>query len=310
MADILKVTDETYSSSILEDKVCAFGVFDGVHVGHQSLLKKAFDDAHKHQKSSCILTFDKDPDELFAPERLKKLLTNEDRIVRLSHLGFDTVIVFPFTSEFAALKPDVFLERTFGHHAPYSIHVGTNFRFGAHARGSLEQLRTWARRKNIKIYAHELLSAQGKPISATRIRNLLCAGNLATANKLLGYPYQLRATVKRGRGEGGDMGFHTANLHPEANYRLLPDGVYACYVNINNRRYRAAVSVGVSPVFADRSTATCEAHILDFKGDLYEQSIIVEFVEYLRPMIKFDTVEELIATVKANIAWTRENLPL
>ena len=121
-------------------------------------------------------------------------------------------------------------------------------------------------------------------------------------------PYFMTGTVEPGRGEGADLGFRTANLAVPDQLRPLGDGVYAAYAQVDGTRYKAAVNVGVAATFADRATATCEVHLLDFAGDLYGKPVKVEFLHWLRPMRKFDDVEELIATVKDNIQWVRENL--
>ena len=289
---------------------CAFGVFDGVHAGHRYLLAQARETAGRSGGKSVALTFDIDPDELFHPDRLKKLLANEDRIAELASSGVDGVVVLPFTREFAAFGPTEFLERMFASHAPAFLHVGTDFRFGVQASGGVPELEAWAKTVGVELCAHELKTEDGVPITATRIRRLLAEAELDEANRLLGEPYRLRGMVEHGRGEGGDMGFKTANLTPPFAFRALGEGVYAAYADVDGVRYRAAVSMGVSPVFEGETDALCEVHILDFDGDLYGKSLVVRFMKYLRPMIKFDTVEELIATVMSNIAWTREHLPL
>ena len=159
------------------------------------------------------------------------------------------------------------------------------------------------------IDAHNLKSTDGAPITATRIRKLLGKHDLDEAAKLLGRRFSLVEKVRPGRGEGADMGFSTANLYIKPERRVLGEGVYAAFVTVDGERYRAAVSMGVSPVFKDETDATCEVHILDFNKDIYGEYIEVEFVEFLRPMIKFDSTEELIRTVMGNIEYCRK-LPL
>lgn len=310
MVPIFRTDDLDFDYRIFQGASCAFGVFDGVHRGHRFLLQCAQETAAASQGRSLALTFDKDPDEVFHPDRLKKLLTNHDRLQMLAATGVDAVVVLPFTPDFAALNPREFLEKTFGGHVPAYLHVGFDFHFGARARGSVAELEEWATCFGTHIDAHDLKNDEGAPITATRIRLLLDATDIEEANHLLGRPYYLRETVLPGRGEGRDMGFHTANLSPTFPFRVLGEGVYAAYVTVQETRYRAAVSVGVSPVFAGRATASCEVHILDFSGNLYGEEIKVEFIEFLRPMIKFETTEELIATVMGNIAYVREHLSL
>lgn len=302
--------DKDFDRSLLAGSSCAFGVFDGVHTGHAYLLHAACKTAGESGGAAIALTFDIDPDELFHAARLKKLLDNEDRLAMLAASGVDAVCVLSFTRKFAAASPREFLEATFGGHAPAHLHVGQDFRFGAKAAGAVADLQTWAAEAGTSICAHALVSSDGKPISATRIRKLLMDGELDAANKLLGYPYTLRDVVKPGRGEGAAMGFATANMELVPNKRVLADGVYAGYALVEGAQYRAAIAVGTSPYFEAESSANIEVHILDFEGSLYGQTIEVQLLHRLRPMIEFETEDELIATVLDNIAWVRENVPL
>jgi riboflavin kinase/FMN adenylyltransferase len=295
---------------MLDGSSCAFGVFDGVHTGHRYLLGEAQRTALDSGGASIALTFDIDPDEMFHADRLKKLLGNADRLRMLSESGVDAVCVLPFTREFAAESPAAFLDATFGEHVPAFLHVGRDFRFGSCASGEVRDLERWALRSGTEIYAHHLVSADGKPVTATRIRLLLQKGDVEEAAKLLGYPYTLHETVHPGRGEGREFGFRTANLDVPNMKRVLAEGVYAGYATVDGVRYRAAIAMGKSPVFEARGSADCEVHILDFQDDIYGQDIRVEFHARLRPMIDFASVDELIATVKANIAWVREHMPL
>lgn len=286
---------------------CAFGVFDGVHRGHQFLIGEAVRTARESGGISAALTFDVDPDECFHADRLKKLMSNERRIEALAETGVDAVVVLPFTREFSLQDPHAFLDALFRGASPHAMHVGSDFRFGAKAAGTVADLESWATRTGMRVYAHDLKSADGRPITATRIRLLLSDGECEQARALLGHPYVFEGTVLKGRGEGTDMGFATANISLPSMMQVLGEAVYAAYAVVDGVRYKAAMSVGVAPTFAD-ATASCEVHILDFSGEIYGDSIEIEPVHYLRPMIKFDSVDELIATVLGNIAWVRENL--
>ncbi len=302
--------DESFDKQMLAASSCAFGVFDGVHSGHRYLLDRACETARADGGLAIALTFDIDPDEMFHAQRLKKLLGNEERLERLAQSGVDAVVVLPFTRHFAALSPEMFLSNTFGGHAPAHLHVGCDFHFGARAAGNVSDLERWGSVSGTAIHAHHLVSADGAPITATRIRLLLAEGEIREANELLGYRYTLTETVHSGRGEGESLGFRTANLEVPVFKRVLSEGVYAAYALVDGIRYRAAVSVGVSPVFQEQTSATCEVHILDFEGDLYGRRISVEFDSWLRPMIDFATTDELVSTVNDNIAWVRANLSL
>lgn len=302
--------DENFDHALFENASCAFGVFDGVHLGHQYLISCAKETAAEHGGLSIALTFDRDPDELFNADGLKKLMSNPARVSALSRTGVDAVVVLPFTKEFASLSPQKFLETTFNGHATSNLHVGIDFRFGSHASGTVNDLGIWGAHSGTHINAHNLQVALGEPITATRIRGLLAKHDLEKASELLGHRYSIIEQIQPGRGEGEDMGFATANIVMPKNRQVLSEGVYSAYAIVDGVRYRAAVSVGVSPVFADQTNATCEVHILDFSGNIYGEWIEVEFMEFLRPMIKFDSTEELIRTVMNNIEYTRNTLPL
>lgn len=307
MAGIYRA-DASFDHGFFEGSSCAFGVFDGVHRGHRFLLDCARATAAESGGVSIALTFDIDPDEVFHPTRLKKLMTNEERVAMLAESGVDAVVVLPFTRDFAASSPEDFLLQTFDGTVPSCLHVGYDFKFGARAAGTVRDLDSWACVGGTNVQAHDLKSDDGAPITATRIRLLLADGDIEEANHLLGRPYFMTGIVEPGRGEGADLGFRTANFVVPDQMRPLGDGVYAAYAVVDGIRYKAAVNVGVAATFADRATATCEVHLLDFSGDLYGKPVKVEFLHWLRPMRKFDDMEELVATVKGNIAWVRENL--
>lgn len=307
MAKIYRV-NESFEFNFFEGSSCAFGVFDGVHLGHQFLLACAKDSAQKNANKSIALTFSIDPDEMFHPQRLKKLMSNEDRIATLASTGVDAVVVLPFTKDFSALGPLEFLYKTFRGYLPESLHVGSDFRFGVKASGTVKELGVWSEEYGTTIFAHDLKNIDELPISSTRIRALLAQTNTEEANKLLGRPYYLNEKVEAGRGEGVDFGFRTANLKIPYQQQVLGEGVYAALVEFDGKQYKAAVSVGVSPTFQDEATATCEVHIIDFDRDVYGQKIKVSFLHFLRPMIKFESKDELIETVLANIKWVRENI--
>lgn len=307
MALIYKV-DNAFDRSLFQGASCAFGVFDGVHIGHRYLIDQAKKTAAASGGASVAITFSKDPDEVFHPYTLKKLMTNEQRFQLLSETGVDAVVVLPFTESFAALSPFEFLEKTFQGAVPSFLHIGCDFRFGARAAGSVAELESWGDANDMTVCAHALMAADGAPVSATRIRALLAQGEVVEAQELLGRPYFVSGDVEPGRGEGAQFGFKTANLNIPDELRALGDGVYAAWASVDGSRYKAAVNVGVPATFADKAKANCEVHLLDFDGDLYGRSMMVEFKNWLRPMRKFDDVAELISTVKGNIEWVRQNL--
>lgn len=300
--------DESFDRSVFSGASCVFGVFDGLHSGHRFLIEQARETAQGNGGAVLALTFDIDPDELFGSESFKKLMANDQRIEALAESGVDGVVVFPFTREFASLDPSDFLARTFGDAAPAFLHVGTDFRFGKAAAGSIVDLQQWGNACGCTICSHALECEGGLPIHATRIRTLLASASLTEANRLLVRPYTLRGEVVRGRGEGGGMGFKTANIITPQERQVLAEGVYACAVELDGCEYGAAVSVGVTPTFKDSSEATTEAHILGYEGNLYGRTIDIEFLEYMRPMMAFENVDDLIAQVTSDIQFVADTV--
>ena len=309
MADVLYVNDDFSNDRILNGSVCCFGVFDGVHAGHRYLVEHTVKDAKRCGSRSAIITFDIDPDELFHAASLKKLMSNTARIEMLASLPVDDVIVLAFTREFASRAPEEFLEACFGAATPTALHVGSNFRFGSHATGDVEALSVWGESHGMRVEGHDLETMLDQAVSSTRIRELLGDGQrIKEANELLTRPYRMTGKVEAGRQEGRDMGFRTANVYIDPQLRALSPGVFAAYAFVDGIRYKAAVSVGVSPMFADETNAYCEAHLLDFDRDIYGNDITLDFIYWLRPMMKFDSVDALVATVMGNIQWVRDNL--
>ena len=308
MASVVYATAALDGLVELSGTACCMGVFDGVHLGHRALIDELERDALRLGCPAVVITFDKDPDELFRKDQLRKIQSNEDRIAELARLDVASVVVLPFTPDFAALSPDDFLNRVFGPNKPLSLRVGVNFRFGSRAAGTTDYLVEWGAGHGMGVHVQDLLEIDGLPVSATRIRALLQEGDLEQANSLMGRPFYLRGAVETGRGEGREMGFRTANMTFDAQHQVLADGVYAAWAHVGDGRYKAAVSMGVSPTFEQTATATCEVHILDFDRDIYGETIKIEFVHRLRAMKKFDDIDELIRTVMGDIAWVRENL--
>lgn len=286
--------------------VVAIGAFDGCHCGHAALVRAAVADARARGIAAVAVTFDPDPDQVLATHPAPQLTSLEDRCRALERLG-TAVAVVPFTRELAALDHASFFERIL---APVldvrSVHVGCDFRMGAGGASGVRELRAWGTAHGVEVHGHDLLELDGAPVSATRIRHLLAAGELTAANAALGRRYMVRGQVAHGRGEGADMGVPTANVALSGE-RLLPaEGVYAGYAAVGARVWPAAINVGLPPMFRDsRASAHLEANLLGYTGDLYGSSIAVSFDTYLRPSQRFASVEELIEAVQGDIARTR-----
>lgn len=309
MPDNVIPFDPSFDRGLFEGSACAFGVFDGVHAGHRFLIENMVDAAVREGGRSVVITFDRDPDELFGGDGFRKLMSNERRIATLANLGVDAVVVLPFDRKLAAVDALAFLERTFGVDAPASMHVGSDFHFGARAAGDVGTLRFWADRSGTEVFAYGLETRDGLPVTSTRIRKLLAepdGDSVERANALLTEPFAICGTIERGRGDGRDFGIRTANMRVPDELLAVAEGVYAAEAVVEGRRYPAAVNVGVALTFEDESTANIEAHLLDFDQEVYGQPMELRFLHFLRPMRRFGSTEELIATITADIARTRE----
>ncbi|MCL2528872.1 MAG: riboflavin biosynthesis protein RibF [Coriobacteriia bacterium] len=320
--------------------VCAIGVFDGVHLGHQALLNAAIADASERGAQPLAVTFDRDPDELFCPDKVHKLLTNQERLEQLKQVIPD-VLVLPFTRELASLEWQKFLEMLLALLPSLkAIHVGENFHCGARAAGGINEIFSWGAEQGIEVRPQPLFVFEGATVSATRIRTLLAEGEVKKAAELLTRPFSLTGKVVTGAGRGHSLGFATANVEVDGSSAMMGPYVYAAYAlqggersEENNgehsgehssehsgkhsgehsgKRYKAAVSIGNPPTYSPETQEfnpfLLEAHLIDFEGSIYCSELRLEFVEKLRPMQRFVSTDELISTVKKNISWVRNNL--
>lgn len=283
--------------------VIAIGAFDGVHRGHLDLLQRAKRDARERGLAVVAVTFDPDPDEVVSAHPAPKLTSMADRVRALASAGAGVAIV-PFTRELAALDHIGFFERVL---APYlevrAVHVGADFRLGAHGASTVDVMRAWGAARGMDVMGHELLSDGDAPITATRIRSLIAAGDVCAARRELGRRPFVRGVVKRGRGQGTGMGFPTANIEVPGGMQMPADGVYAGFALVDGAVWPAAINAGVPPMFADSAaSARLEANLIGYRGDLYGKTVAVAFDRLVRPSRSFDSVEELIAAVNRDIA--------
>jgi riboflavin kinase/FMN adenylyltransferase len=289
-----------------EPAVVTIGNFDGVHRGHQQLLIRA---ATAGQPVVAV-TFDPHPAQLFAPEKTPKLLCSlARRLELLEQHGADEVRVLHFTREIAALSPEEFIDQVLVHQLrAAAVVVGENFRFGARAAGDVDLLRSAGVSRGFSVEGIALVR-ESDVLCSTLARDLIAAGDLRAAAVVLGRPHEVAGTVRRGDGRGKDLGFPTANVPVDETYAVPPDGVYAGYVNVDGQRHQAAISVGTNPTFGGVERRV-ESYVLDAPGgiDLYDREIRVEFIQRLRGMEAFDTVEALVAQMHEDVAEAREIL--
>ncbi len=289
--------------------VVTIGNFDGVHRGHQVLLRRTVDAATARGLRSVAVTFDPPPMALLRPELAPPLLqTVDERCHQLRAAGADLVLVLPFTRELAALTPAAFVERVLaGPLQARRVVVGTNFRFGHRAAGNVVTLVEEGEQHGFEVEAVTLLELGGVTISSSAVREHLQAGDVGWVGLALGRPPRIAGTVVRGDARGRAIGFPTANLDVPNGLVLPADGVYAGYAELAGARHPAVVNVGVRPTF-DGQRRTVEAHLLDLDLDLYGRQLGLALEYRIRGERRFDGVEALVAQIAVDAARSRELL--
>ncbi len=286
----------------------AIGVFDGVHIGHQTLIRQTAERARQQGGRTLAATFDPLPIQALAPGAPPSALSDvEDRTRLLHAAGADDIVVFHFTKEFAALTADEFIRRLAEAGAVRQIFVGEDFQFGHERGGNVRTLAAAGPRYGFEVVVAPPVKLDGEIVSSTRIRNALLAGDVESAARLLGRPYAVSGTVVHGDKRGRALGFPTMNLAVPRE-RLLPrDGIYALWTTVNGQRVPAAASLGIRPTF-DGGDRVLEAYLLDWSGDAYGDSVEAAFVKRLRDELRFASAAELSEQIARDVEATRAAL--
>jgi riboflavin kinase/FMN adenylyltransferase len=296
---------------VVAPAVVALGNFDGVHLGHQVVVRRAVGEARARGLRAVAATFDPHPRAILRPGSEPKLLTVlEVREELLLGCGVDEVRVMRFDLELSKNSPRDFVREVLvGELGAGVVVVGENFRFGYNAVGDVEDLERHMREAGGEAYAVPtyVLGEAARPdeaINSTRIRALLYDGKAREAARLLGRPYSLRGVVVEGDRRGHALGFPTANVLPDAAALVPGRGVYAGHVRVGEERYGACTNVGVAPTF-ERRESKIEAYLLGYEGDLYGEVVDVTFEERLRPEKRFSGVDELKEQIARDVAEAR-----
>jgi riboflavin kinase/FMN adenylyltransferase len=288
--------------------VCAaIGVFDGVHVGHQEVIRQTLEDARLHDALPVIVTFDRHPASVLATRKIPGMIYSLEHKIRvLSQFDPAALLLLHFDLAFSQKSAQVFIEelvRGFGR--VNSIRVGTNFRFGHQRSGNLELLNRLAGKFGYKVHGIPPVTVDGHRVSSTRIREAIEAGQLDPVHKMLGRPYSIFAPVVQGDQLGRKLGFPTANL--DTNGLILPPrGVYAARVYAQGLACNAVLNMGVRPTLElKKPPLRVEAHLLDFEGDLYGRKIETVLVQMLRPEQQFPSLDALKLQIARDIEAAR-----
>jgi riboflavin kinase/FMN adenylyltransferase len=306
----MKVFHSLSELSEIPGPLCvAIGVFDGVHLGHQALIRRAMQEAERLGGSAVVLTFHPHPARVLRPDSAPHLLTSTPHKLRLiEELGCPFLLQIKFDAAFAAQPPEVFIE-ALTRSAPSlrMVCVGHNWAFGKGRAGNVALLAALGEKFGFETLEIEPVEIDGELVSSTRIRKAVEAGDFDTARRFLGRDYTILGTVQPGAGRGRGIGFPTANLSAH-NERFPPNGVYAVRVLMDSRWFEGVANVGVRPTVANALDRVLEAHIFDFSGDLYGHDLEVKFERFLRPEQKFSSIEELRAQIARDAALAREIL--
>ncbi len=283
----------------------AIGVFDGMHLGHRALVARLARGAREDHAIAVAATFDPLPIHVLAPGAPASALSDvSDRVRLLREAGAEGIVVFRFDSTFAKISADEFLDRVRAAGDVRRIVVGPDFHFGRRAEGDVEMLRARGKRDGFVPDVMTPIESDGAIVSSTRIRNLLLAGDVEGAARLLGRPYGVRGRVMHGAKRGRALGFPTINL-ALPNERLLPrDGIYAVWAEMGEGRFKAAATLGVRPTVGG-GERVLEAYLLDFSGDLFADEVEVAFVKRLRDEIAFASPADLSAQIARDVEETK-----
>ncbi|MEY2397674.1 MAG: riboflavin kinase / adenylyltransferase [Actinomycetota bacterium] len=292
--------------------VVTIGAYDGVHLGHRAVVDEVRHLADTRGALSAMVTFDRHPAEVVRPDSAPCRLTSLDqKIELLESTGLDVLVVVRFDEDRSREPAEEFVEEVLVDGlAARAVVVGHDFHFGKNRGGNVEMLQREGAVHGFDVLGMRLVAAGASPVSSTRIREMLHDGDVAAAAALLGRPHEVRGTVMHGDARGRELGFPTANVQVPDGVCLPADGIYAAlYTTPDGVARPAAVSLGRRPTFyVDAHASLLEAYVLDFEGDLYDQPAAVGFVERLRGEQKFDSIDDLIKQMHADVAATRAAL--
>lgn len=279
--------------------VIALGTFDGLHLGHTDVINTARNYAERSGLKLAVFTFSNHPLALIRPDLVPvRIISAEEKIKLLESFGVDYLINIPFTEDFAALSPDEFLEKLACFNYCCLV-VGENFTYGFLGSGKTETLERSGRKNGFDVIVRPLVKMNGNVVSSTGIRNLIQAGHIEYANRMLGRAYTITGTIVHGERRGRKLGFPTANIELLHGEMAVPaPGVYAVTASIEGSIYEGMGNIGNNPTFNDVEHARLEVNLFNCSGDLYGKTMSVQFHKYIRAEKKFSGVEELCRQIE------------
>lgn len=284
---------------LTEDTVLSLGKFDGLHRGHELLMKSVFEKARIGLKSA-VFTFDVPPQSV-AGHMQQVITTNAEKQRLFQENGIDYLIECPFTKEIMHMQAEQFIEEIAKRLCVKWIVVGTDFRFGHNRRGDYRMLLQYAGLYGYQVQVVQKMQHRGRDISSTYIREEIEKGNIELANELLGYPYFIQGKIMHGNQIGRTIGFPTINIEPPLQKLLPPFGVYVSYVWLDGKRYGGITNIGKKPTIQGNHPVNAETYIYDFAEDVYEKEARVDILHFVRPELKFKNVDELAKQLKKDL---------
>ena len=310
----MKIIQTISNFNSLEKTVVTIGTFDGIHIGHQKILKDLIETAKKENKKSVLLTFFPHPRMVLQKEVTIQLLnTIEEKSSLLEKMGLDYLIIHPFSKEFSRLTALDFVRDILVNQLNTSrLIIGYDHHFGKNREGNIHQLKEYSSLYDFNVEEIPAQDIDNVSVSSTKIRNALQEGSLKTANNYLGYNYMLNGTVVNGKSLGGKIGFPTANLEVNETYKLIPKtGDYIIKTVIDSVLFYGMMNIGFRPTVSGKDQ-TIEAHLFNFNKDLYGKNLRLELLYFLRKEKKFDSIDDLIVQLKLDkensIAYLKNNL--
>ncbi len=295
----------------LESSWLTVGVFDGVHRGHQEIIRQLTEGAHASGQPAVVLTFHPHPANVLGRGEIGLLTLPDERAELLTSLNVDTVITEQFTKELSAVTAFEFMTRLTRRLGLKHLMIGYDFALGKGREGNAVRLTEIGQELGYSVEVVSALSDESGVISSTEIRKLVSVGNVTEAAQLMGHSYSLRGPVIRGDGRGKQIGVPTANMDYPREKMVPAKGIYSGWAYVGNEKHRAAISIGVNPTFTpDKQTLSVEAYLLDFDQEIYGQELNLEFVARLRDELKFDSVDALLEQIWMDVEQARRILKL
>lgn len=278
------------------------GNFDGVHIGHQELIKNFVSYCRANNLKSVVVSFSPHPREILLGHRGFLLMDEKDKNEQLEKLGVDAIITYKFTRDLSNTKPNDFIEKflAFGGRTKY-LHVGYDFNFGENRKGNFETLKKYFEKNKTKLSQEIPFKINEEIVSSSAVREKLKNGDMQGVFLLLNRYFYHEGIVEKGDKRGRELGFPTANIFASDRYSLPSNGVYVTLTNYNGVNYRSITNVGTKPTFTDSAGINVENHLFDFSKEIYGENIKVYFIKKIRAEKKFNSANDLIEQIRQDI---------